>query len=230
MPVTLPTWTNGLVVAKSHMDVVNAAIWATETKADNAQSTATSAAGAAATAQTTANTGVTNAATALGVAQQAARWALGSTTPTANPVLTLRRTAVQPIASGSDVPITWQAADANIGGMWSNVTNPERITIQRAGIYIVSCRVAWASNATNRRAVHLSVGGLGVGFFRTGDARTASIANDEAAWPSFSRAFLFAVNDVLRFEVWQNTGGSLDVDHTTLGGTSASVVYQGPIV
>lgn len=230
MPVTLPTWTNGLVVAKSHMDVVNAAIWATEVKADNAQSTATAAGTAAANAQTTANTGVTNAATALGVAQQASRWTLGSTTPGARHGVVLRRTNTQSVTSGADTPVTWETADVNVGGMWSAGTNPERITIQRAGVYMVACRIVWASNATNRRAVHLSVGGLGVGFFKTGDARVSTIANDEAGWPQFARAFLFAANDVLRFEAWQNTGGALNIDPTTLGGTFCSVTYLGPIV
>lgn len=228
--VTLPDWFNGLVVDTVHMDQVNTAITDVETAAAAAQATATAAGSAAATAQTTANTGVTNAATALGVGQQASRWTLGSTTPAARHGVVLRRTTTQAIASGADVPVTWEAADVNVGGLWSAGVNPERITIQRAGVYQVACRIAWASNNTNRRAVHLSVGGLGVGFFRTGDARVSTIANDEAAWPLFSRNFLFAAGDVLRFEVWQNTGGSLNIDPTTLGGTFCSVTYLGPIV
>lgn len=229
--VTLPDWAGDpRVVTKTDLDQVNAAIVEVEGDAAAAQSTANSAGSAAATAQTTANTGVTNAATALGVAQQASRWSLGSTTPDTRRGVILRRTTTQSVNSGADTPVTWQTADMNIGGMWSSGTNPEQITIQRAGLYEVSCRIVWASNATNRRAVHLSKNGLGVGFFQTGDARVSTIANDEAAWPLFCRHFIFAVSDVLRFEAWQNTGAALNIDPTTLGGTFASVVYLGPIV
>jgi hypothetical protein len=229
--VTLPDWAgNPRVVTKTDLDQVNAAILEVEGDAAAAQTTATSAGSAAATAQSTANTGVTNAATALGVAQQTSRWTLGSTTPGARHGVVLRRTTAQSVNSGADTPVTWQTADVNVGGMWSSGTNPEQITIQRAGVYLVACRIVWASNATNRRAVHLSVGGVGVGFFKTGDARVSTIVNDEAGWPQFSRAFLFAAGDVLRFEAWQNTGAALNIDPTTLGGTFASVEYLGPIV
>lgn len=183
------------------------------------------------TAQSTANTGVTNAATADAKAGQAARWALGATTPAAKPMLLLGLTSTITVATATDLPIGWHTALANTNLMtWSAGSNPSQITITRAGIYTVSCRCSWASNATARRAVHLSKNGAGFANFIFGDARVSTIANDEAAFPSFSHSFLFAVNDVLRFEAWQSTGGNLNLENANLGGTKASIVYEGPIV
>ncbi len=206
----------GQVVPESWMDTARADLLDLDTRATAAQSTA--------------NTGVANAATADAKAGQVSRWTLGVTTPAVKPMLILALTGTQSIANNTDQAINWQTATVNTGGItWSSVTNPSQITITRAGVYTVSFRGAFASNTTNFRAAHLSLNGTGTGNFINGDCRPGS-TNQETAWPTFSKSDLFAVNDVLRIQAWQNTGAALNLEHALLGGTKLSIVYEGPVV
>lgn len=205
---------HGTVVQESWMDTVRADLLDLDPRVTTAQSTA--------------NTGVTNAATADAKAGQASRWTLGTTTPGAKPMAVFTLNALQGISNLSDQPINWNVGTGN-NITWSSSTNPSQITIARTGMYTVSCRLSWAVNATQFRAGHLSLNGTGTGNFINGDARPAS-TNNEAGNPCFTGLHLFTIGDVLRIQAWQNTGGSLNLDPTLLGGTRLSIVYEGPIV
>lgn len=54
-----------------------------------------------------------------------------------------RRTTDQNIASGGAVAIVFDTEDYDNDGMWEGVTNPDRVTIQTSGIYLVIGQVHW---------------------------------------------------------------------------------------
>lgn len=150
------------------------------------------------------------------------------------PKCVLRRAAVQSMPSG-DTVISWDTADANIGGMWT-AGSPTLVTIPKTGMYQVSVSVFFdvAATAGTARNVHLALNGSASGQFIESDSR-AMTANTEGRQPKFSQSFVFTAGDVLRAIAYQDSGGPINLATPVLGVatqiyTRMTVNYQGPSV
>lgn len=62
------------------------------------------------------------------------------------PYCELTRTASQTITHDAATKVTWDSEVADTDGMHSTSSNTSRITIQRAGIYLVSAYIRWENN------------------------------------------------------------------------------------
>lgn len=150
------------------------------------------------------------------------------------PRCVLRRVAVQSVAAG-DSTVSWDTADANIGGMWT-AGSPTLITIQKTGQYLVTFAPYFDPTSTvGSRNAHLALNGTSGAQFIEGDARTANVANGEAKQPKISQSFVFTAGDVLRGMVYQDSGGAINLATPVLGATTQiynrmTVSYQGPSV
>lgn len=92
----------------------------------------------------------------------------GVATGAAQPRCVAYNSATQTIASGSNVAITFDSEETDVGAMHSTAVNTGRITIPTGGdgVYLLIARVNFPANATGQRQVYL---------FKNGAQMTGSI-------------------------------------------------------
>lgn len=134
----------------------------------------------------------------------------------------VKKSVNQTITNATATALTWDTELWDVGSMHDNVTNNERITIPRAGIYLVQAEIYWYSNAAGFRALWITKNGAefnGAPLIRM----PAAISMDHVI--SCSSVMSLAVNDYLVANVYQNSGGDLNVLSTYY--TWFSAIYIG---
>lgn len=93
--------------------------------------------------------------------------------------------------------------------MHSTSSNTDRITVVKAGLYMVIPKAHYIANATNQRACKLTLNGVDV-------AGSVTVANNCGTQGTSilgpTQLLQLAVNDILRMLVWQNSGGALNTE------------------
>lgn len=125
------------------------------------------------------------------------------------PACSIARTAAQSINNNTDTLVAFTAGaefdtESPSDPMFSSGTNT-RITIQTAGIYIVTAAVKWAGNTTGVRYCTVRKNGTTIASSSTSNAAAFDV--DLTA----SRALSFADNDYIDVNVYQNSGGALNL-------------------
>lgn len=145
----------------------------------------------------------------------------GPVAPTLIPAMHVRASASQPTTAGTTVPITLNTPviATDIGGCTHNAG---KITVPKAGLWLVSARVRWAaaSTATGYRSL----------MIRRNGVREAEFVLPGAAVVMTSIGLLpvaTAAGDYIDMAIWQTSGGGLDVLPNSEG-TGLAVTYQGP--
>ena len=116
----------------------------------------------------------------------------------------LTNTTNQSIPNNSLTMITWDTEEYDTDGMHTG--SDTEIVIQTAGKYHVTAQVMWADNNTNSRFISIHVNGARVASVR----RTAFFSSEDGVdWSGE-----LEVNDTIELQVYQDSGGSLDFDHT----------------
>lgn len=128
------------------------------------------------------------------------------------------RTATQSIADSTPTTINFNAADLwDVGSLHDTATNNDRIVIPTGGdtgVWDLDGVARWDANATGRRETriwHMPVGG-GVGSISAEDVRAG--LNDGGVGPTIpihATAQPPAVGDFFTLEVFQNSGGALNI-------------------
>lgn len=131
------------------------------------------------------------------------------------------REAKQSIPNKTYTPILFNVADRyDTDAMHDPVTNSDQIVIKTAGTYSISGFLSIEGNATGLRNVVLTRNAVAAAFPPDGLAEMAvpAMAAPEAGAAgnalTISAIATFAVNDIIRMAVWQNSGGALN----TMGG------------
>lgn len=140
---------------------------------------------------------------------------------TSGPLCSVTNHAGQTIAN--NVPtyttVAWDAELLDTDGMHDNVTNNDRLTIVKAGVYMVEAKADFVGNVTGQRALRITLNGNTV-------AGSTVVANNAAsqgtAFPGPVHFLQLAVGDILRMQVWQNSGGNLN---TSADGPLMSVAW-----
>ncbi len=116
------------------------------------------------------------------------------------------RTTNQSIPNTAITNIILDSEHYDNDNMWEGVTNPERITIQTAGIYLVIGQVHWAANAAGFRALVLqhSVAGF-ISRVDTGINPTTDDCRHQ-----ISTTWQCDLGDFFQLSVYQNSGAPLD--------------------
>jgi len=113
--------------------------------------------------------------------------------------------------------MNWTIEGVDTGGM--HPTNGDTVTINQAGLYAVAAKASFAPNVTGLRACRLTING-------TADANTVegtsiiqnNVGAGNVASASVPTVYVqCAVNDVLRAQAWQTSGGSLNSSAASLG-------------
>ncbi len=124
---------------------------------------------------------------------------------------------VQLNANQATANTTWKIVDTwteayDTDGMWTSANN--YIEIQTAGIYLVSYNVTFANNGTGGRIAFITLNNsIADGTGAVGSAAASPVSvTDQRVGATFMREF--AVADKLRIQVWQSSGGALNLVST----------------
>lgn len=131
----------------------------------------------------------------------------------------------QSITTGIDTDVNWQKV-VDIGG-FTNTDPDTTLVIPKTGLYSVHAEAYFsASTAGTARVLRMFVGASAL----TADVRLPSGSNVEIKQPKFAMTWPFTLGDVIKFQVWQDSGGSLTIGSGLFAPikTRASLVYRGP--
>ncbi|MBA7529778.1 hypothetical protein ES705_21977 [subsurface metagenome] len=119
----------------------------------------------------------------------------------------VQRTSNQSIPDNGISRISFDTENYDNDNMWEGVTNPDRMTIQTAGIYLFTGQVHWAAHAAGFRALLIQLMPAGyIAQVRTGVDPTTN----EWRGP-ITTTWQCDVGDTLGLHVYQNSGGNLNV-------------------
>jgi hypothetical protein len=150
------------------------------------------------------------------------KWATVSSTPTFVGC-SVYKSAAQSIANTTSTTLTFDSEAFDTDAFHSNVTNNSRITIPagKAGKYLVSALIVFATNATGIRGVSLMKNGATIANLVQGPSGATN-----STYSNGSAVFDLAVADYLEIQVYQSSGGNLNVGSGS-DGTIYSVSYLG---
>lgn len=129
----------------------------------------------------------------------------------------VRTTTAQSIPNSTDTLIIFNTESIDSASMVDLDVNSTRVTIPRAGTYIVAAQFVWASNSTGRRYASIQKNGLALFRFRQTALETSEM--------TVSGLVACAVSDYFELLVNQTSGGALDI---VAGGANLMAVRIGP--
>ena len=127
------------------------------------------------------------------------------------------RAAAASVANSTFVPQALSAADEyDTDTMHDTVTDNDRVTINTAGVYLVTAKATFAANTTGQRIVAIAKNGS------VEDQFSVDAMDTFAHHLAGAQTYSLAVTDYLSVLVFQNSGAPLDVTNVSL-----SAVWQG---
>jgi hypothetical protein len=146
------------------------------------------------------------------VAGSPGTWAVFSGGPT----WSIYRAGTQSIPNNTWTNLLFTNEDVDTDNMHDLVTNTDRVTISKAGLYSIAMKGSFVPNATGQRAARMTRNGTVING-GTVIVNNAGAANDTAI--VVPTLFLqCAAGDILRAAVWQQAGVALNTSDGTLGG------------
>jgi hypothetical protein len=123
-----------------------------------------------------------------------------------------RSTATQSIPDATDTEVAFDGETTDVGAMHDNVTNNSRLTVPVGGdgTYILSCGIEFAADATGFRHVRFLKNGATLLALNTHPNLGAS----DVVRPSLTTAADLVAGDFVEVQVYQNSGGALDINGT----------------
>ena len=115
--------------------------------------------------------------------------------------------AVTACANGTETTILFQATDENIDTMYATGTGIA--TVPRAGLWLFTGTLEWASNATGTRAIHLETNTANRGAWKWMEASTDATGRESAALLVY-----LAASATVKCRGRQSSGGSLNTSGT----------------
>lgn len=124
------------------------------------------------------------------------------------PRVLMRNGGFQTIADNTSTIATHNGEDFDTDGMHDNASNTGRATIRTAGVFLFVMTNEWADNTTGRRACESILNGSTRTAFT--DFGSPGAVGGQAKFQLVHTRY-YAVNDYLEQQVYQNSGGNLDV-------------------
>jgi hypothetical protein len=117
----------------------------------------------------------------------------------------LRLSSAQSISNNSWEDVDWDTeVITDNKDMHESVTNPERITFPVAGYYMIGFKLQWADDSTGDRGGKVLDDGSAL---LLSDTRLAQNSAESTA----SALAYFSANDWIKLQVYQNSGGALNL-------------------
>ena len=119
----------------------------------------------------------------------------------------LSRSSAQSISDSSYEKISWNSETSDTPGWHDLVTNPERITVNVDGVFLITASIRFGMDGTGYREVAISKNGTKERY----DARNAI----STGWTNITINGIFELSsgDYVEIEVYQTSGGSLNVNN-----------------
>lgn len=115
----------------------------------------------------------------------------------------------QTINNTTQTALSFGAETYDTDTMWASSPNPERLTVNTAGKYVFTAQVEWLGSTSGYRQVIIRL---------NGSTELVRITQEPVINLPFSMIASiideFSDGDYLEVLVWQNTGGTLDVNST----------------
>lgn len=117
-----------------------------------------------------------------------------------------RNNSPQSISNNAWNDVNWDTEQYDYGEMHNDVSTNNAVYIRRAGLYLVTLQASFAANATGSRKARLSVNSVDrfPEYFTAPTAGTACRVNGSAT-------YYFNAGDVLVMQVFQDSGGALNL-------------------
>ena len=133
------------------------------------------------------------------------------------------RTTSFTVANAADTVVSWSSANYDNNSMFSAGT-PNRITVNIAGIYIVTATFAWPSNSTGERIGWIQLNGSN--SVRWGNRRGGAWSSGPTEF-SITAQINCVAGDYIQAGVYQSSGGNLDLQGVATGATRMEVARIG---
>jgi hypothetical protein len=136
----------------------------------------------------------------------------------------LWKSANQSTSNVTQTPINFNNEDFDTSGFHDNVTNNDRVTIPTGlgGKYLVTTKIDFAANATGQRVLYHFINGVLVNL-------ALSPVNSSVNGSSFelSGVYNLSAGNFIQMQVYQDSGGSLNVLGAAQYYTNMQVMYLG---
>jgi hypothetical protein len=111
------------------------------------------------------------------------------------------------ISNDSGTALTFNSERYDTDTIHDTVTNTGRLTCKTAGVYIISANIEFAAHSTGTRQVFIRLNGSSY----IAMTNSAPVASPLAHRFSISTIYKLEVSDYLTLEVYQSSGGNLNV-------------------
>lgn len=124
-----------------------------------------------------------------------------------NPPAVLATTPIsQPVANSVTTILFFDRERFDTDSMHSQTVNTSRITIQTAGVYVISGWAVWSGNASGERRMNIKLNATN----NIAQDERVTLQSDAFSHP-FQSIWKFGVGDYFEIEVHQNSGSDLEV-------------------
>ena len=135
------------------------------------------------------------------------------------------KSAAQSISTGSWQDVTWDSESFDTASIHDTSTNTERFTLVRDGLWLVVAQVVFASNSTGDRLGRLLLNGVGGAPLSQVNLHTAS--GNTTRFTVQTLVYTSTTTDYVGLQVYQDSGGALNLSGGSAASTSLSVVWLG---
>jgi len=137
---------------------------------------------------------------------------------------TLRLPGTQTIANAAGTDVSFTATPTGLIDEWGmlDTGDPDHLSVTVPGLYLVTFSCSWASNATGYRQLAIMQGAV----YRFVERRNP--LNGVATLATISGILDCAVGDEIIIEVYQNSGGNLNLTASSEHENALTVAYLGP--
>ena len=123
------------------------------------------------------------------------------------PFCRIYNTNTQSISNNLETLLNYNTAISNVGGMY-NINSPTRVTIKKAGIYLVNLTVDFATNSIGLRYASIKLNNNN----RISESSGMAVTEGGFGTPiKLTVLREFAINDYIEATVIQRSGGGLNV-------------------
>lgn len=133
-----------------------------------------------------------------------------SASPTIKPCCRVFNNAAISIPNNSITTLSYNNERYDTDNIHDNVTNPNRLTCQTAGKYIITLNLGFAANVTGYRGGYINVSGITVA-----SQVTNAVSATDRTYLTVATEYQMAVGDFADSQAFQNSGGALNLDAVT---------------
>lgn len=122
------------------------------------------------------------------------------------PACRVHHSAVQSIPNNTETPLLFNSKRYDTDSMHSTSVNTSRITLNTAGLYVVSGNIQWAANATGPRQIGIRLNGGTYLAIELDPSAGASIVHQQ----NVTTVYKFAATNYVELVAYQASGAALN--------------------